>query len=415
MTDSTMPSGAAGDGRPALARCLSVSPDEFAAAYWSQRPLLSPAASLPADFADLFGAEAVDELLSTRGLRTPFLRLASQGQVLDPGRFTRSGGLGAGVADQVADDKVLAEFAAGATLVLQGLHRTWPPLVDFAQQLSTDLGHPVQVNAYVTPASNRGFDPHYDVHDVIVLQVAGAKRWTIHPPVHEHPLADQPWTDHRAAVAARAQEPPELDEVLRPGDALYLPRGWLHSAEALGDNTIHLTVGIHATTRYDVLQSLVALAADSPELRASLPLGVDAADAQSLQPDLDALVKAMTDRLGRASAADAADAVRRRIARTTRPEPVRPLAQSEAAARVTGQSVVRLRRHTHPRLTDLADGQVRVTTTTRTLRVPASCRAALELLADGLPVVVRELPGLSEADACTLVARLLREAVVVPG
>src|SRR6185312_9174244 len=113
MTDSTMPSGAAGNGRPALARCLSVSPDEFAATYWSVRPLLSPAATLPADFADLFSADAVDELIGRRGLRTPFLRLASEGSVLGSGRFTRSGGLGAGVSDQVADDKVLAEFSAG--------------------------------------------------------------------------------------------------------------------------------------------------------------------------------------------------------------------------------------------------------------------------------------------------------------
>jgi lysine-specific demethylase/histidyl-hydroxylase NO66 len=47
--------------------------------------------------------------------------------------------------------------------------------------------------------------------------------------------------------------------------------------------------------------------------------------------------------------------------------------------------------------------------------VPASCRPALEALLDGAPVVVGELPGLSEADACTLIARLLGEAVVVPG
>src|SRR4029078_4211032 len=100
MTDSTTPGGVA-DSRPALARCLSVPPAEFAATYWSLRPILSPATTLPADFADLFSADAVDELLSTRGLRTPFLRLASEGTVLGSARFTRSGGLGAGVADQV--------------------------------------------------------------------------------------------------------------------------------------------------------------------------------------------------------------------------------------------------------------------------------------------------------------------------
>ena len=388
---------------------------EFAATYWSSRPLLSPAATLPSGFADLFSPEAVDELLSRRGLRTPFLRLATEGRVLESGRFTRPGGLGAAIADQVADDKVLAEFAGGATLVLQGLHRTWPPLIDFAQQLSTDLGHPVQVNAYVTPAANRGFDPHYDVHDVLVLQVAGQKRWTIHPPVHEHPLADQPWTGHREAVAARAQEPPAIDAVLEPGDALYLPRGWLHSAQALGETTIHLTVGLHATTRYDLLQALVAQAADVPELRASLPLGLRTDRPETLQADLDATVKALSDRLTAATASDAAVAVGRRLDRTTRPEPIGPLAQATAAETAAGHTVVRLRRHNRARLVERAGDRLDLVTTTRTVTVPEGGRAAVELLLSGRPVMARELPGLDESDAVALVARLLREGVVVPG
>jgi lysine-specific demethylase/histidyl-hydroxylase NO66 len=87
-------------------------------------------------------------------------------------RYTRSGGTGALVGDQVADDRVLELFLDGHTVVLQGLHRLWPPLIDFAGALTTDLGHPVQVNAYVTPASSQGFSAHYDVHDVFVLQVS---------------------------------------------------------------------------------------------------------------------------------------------------------------------------------------------------------------------------------------------------
>jgi lysine-specific demethylase/histidyl-hydroxylase NO66 len=419
MTDTGRQSGTAESGRPALARCLSVPVEDFAATYWSARPLLSPAATLqhsaPGGFADLFSAEAVDELLSRRGLRTPFLRLATEGRVLDAGRFTRPGGLGAGIADQVADDKVLAEFAAGATLVLQGLHRTWPPLVDFAQQLATDLGHPVQINAYVTPAANRGFDPHYDVHDVLVLQIAGQKRWTIHPPVHEHPLADQPWTDHRAEVAARAEEPPAIDAVLEPGDALYLPRGWLHSAQALGETTIHLTVGMHATTRYDVVQALVALAADVPELRESLPLGLRPDHPDELQADLEATVKALADRLAAATVQDAATAVTRRLDRTTRPEPIGPLAQAVAADSAAGHTVVRLRRHSRARLRERPDHRLDIVTTTRTVTVPAGCRAAVESLLGGDPLMPRELPGLDESDAVALVARLLREGVVVPG
>src|SRR5690606_29453180 len=123
--------------------------------------------------------------------------------------------------------------ASGATIVLQGLHRTWPPRVGFTRALTRELGHPAQVNAYVTPASSRAFDAHYDVHDVFVLQIAGEKRWVIHEPVHALPFADEPWSQHADAVAVRAASDPAIDTVLRAGDALYLPRGWLHSATAL--------------------------------------------------------------------------------------------------------------------------------------------------------------------------------------
>ena len=101
--------------------------------------------------------------------------MAKNGSVLSTATFTRSGGVGAGITDQVADDKVLAQLSDGATLVLQALHRTWPPLVRFGSALAAELGHPVQINAYVTPPQNQGFSAHYDTHDVFVLQVAGTK------------------------------------------------------------------------------------------------------------------------------------------------------------------------------------------------------------------------------------------------
>ena len=112
------------------------------------------------------------------------------------------GGAGAEVADQVLDERIVGLVADGATLVLQGLHRVWPPLVDFAVRLRTDVGHPVQVNAYLTPAGNSGLATHYDTHDVFVLQVAGRKRWLVHPPVLPHPLPRQPWGGHADEVTA---------------------------------------------------------------------------------------------------------------------------------------------------------------------------------------------------------------------
>src|SRR3954465_13409229 len=167
------------DFRPALRRCTNIDPQAFAEQYWARRPLLTRAEATGNSLTDLPDLPAVDELLSTRGLRTPFLRIAKDGAVVDAKRFTSSQGAGAEGADQVSSDSVLRLFAEGGPVALQGLPRLGPPLIDFAGQLAADLGHPTQVNAYVTPPSSRGFSPHYDVHDAFVLQVAGAKHWTI--------------------------------------------------------------------------------------------------------------------------------------------------------------------------------------------------------------------------------------------
>ena len=267
------PTGPAHDGR-ALARCVA-DPDAFAAA-WGRRPLLATASELPRSFDDLLDLDGVDELLSRRGLRTPFLRMAKDGVVVDSTRFTRPGGVGAAIGDQVDDTAVTRLFADGTTIVLQALHRLWPPIIDFAGALAGELGHPIQVNAYVTPPSSRGFAAHYDIHDVFVLQLAGEKRWIVHEPVHEWPLRSQPWTQRRArGRARRGRDRADDRHGPPPGDALYLPRGFLHSAEALGDVSAHLTVGIHVVTRQALVEALLAEAEDEPGLRQALPVGID--------------------------------------------------------------------------------------------------------------------------------------------
>jgi bifunctional lysine-specific demethylase and histidyl-hydroxylase NO66 len=382
---------------------------------WGRRPLLTTAERL-AGFADLFSLEAVDELVSRRGLRTPFLRVARGGTVVPAARYTRSGGTGAQVADQVVDDRLLDLFVDGHTLVLQGLHRVWPALVDFAGQLVTDLGHPVQVNAYVTPSQSQGFSAHYDTHDVFVLQVAGEKRWRIHEPVVPSPLSDQPWTDHRAAVEERATGDAVIDTVLRPGDSLYLPRGYLHAAEALGGVTCHLTVGVHPVTRHDLLKVLIEQVARDEHLRASLPLGVDVADPADLQPDLDATVEALLGRIRSVTAAEVSTALATARLGARRPAPLGPLAQAEALHDLAPESVLAVRRHLdHVLVADGAAGAgaVSLVLPRRRIGLGATSAKAVRALLDGARLRVDELPGLEPDDALTLARRLVREGVVV--
>ncbi|MFI7324734.1 cupin domain-containing protein [Streptomyces rubiginosohelvolus] len=384
-------------------RLTGLSREEFARDVWGRTASLTRGAS---DFSDVFSPSAVDELISRRGLRTPFLRVAKDGATLPSSSFTAPAGVGATVADQLDDTALWRAFADGATLVLQALHRTWEPVADLVSGLSTELGHPVQANAYVTPPQNRGFDAHYDVHDVFVLQIEGAKRWVIHEPVLPDPLRDQPWTDHRAAVADRAAHgTPRLDTMLRPGDVLYLPRGWLHSAQAQGEVSIHLTLGVHAWTRYALAEHLTraALAAlgDDPSMRRSLPLA--GPNEPGGADGTDAVLDLVRERLlATVAEADPAPLFHRARRSQARPAPLGPVAQLAALSGLATTSPVRLRKALEPRL----EG-TRLFTRVGYLDFPEADLVPVARLLDGRVRTAGDL-GLA------LAGRLLRAGVLVP-
>lgn len=373
-------------GRPALTRLLADSADSFGEGYWAQRALLRTCAERGGDtFGDLFSLEAVDELISRRGLRTPFLRMAKNGSTLPESSFTTGGGVGAGVGDQISDDLVLAHFADGATIVLQGLHRTWSPIIALSQQLAADLGHPVQVNAYVTPQQNQGFADHYDVHDVLVLQVHGQKRWSIHEPVLRAPLRNQPWTDHKAEVERAAEREPDLDATMSPGDCLYLPRGFIHSATALGGVSIHLTIGIHGWTRHHLAEALIEGARSAMKhdeaVRASIGVGERADD---LTDDIAIARERLLEAVRRVPDEQVRGWLAARARAAQRPEPVAPLAQLAAAEELDADRVVRLREHLMLRMQRGQDGQVLVRSRAGRFGMPCAQAPVLErLVQDG--------------------------------
>lgn len=383
--------------------------------------MLTRAEKLPRDFSDLLGPAMVDEIIAERGVRTPFVRMAREGALVDRACFTRAGGFGAQMPDQIDPDGVLTEFAAGATIVLQGLHRFWPPIIDFVRGMTSDVGHPVQTNAYITPPANRGFDPHYDVHDVFVLQVSGTKRWRVHEPVHHHPLPDQPWTDHREAIAERAEDEPVVDAVLEPGDCLYLPRGWVHSAVAQGDTSIHLTVGVAPFTGHDVATAVIDALASEEDLRASLPLGLAPVDAAQTEEHtrevLEVLARLIAEKQDELSG-KAGDALATKYLDLTRPAAVRPLATLDAIAALDTDTLLQWRDGLHGSIRPASGGtgpeSVVLQLPIKSISFPASCAPALRAVLSGDPVSAGSLPGLDADDGLVVLRRLLREAVLVP-
>ena len=174
------------------------------------------------------------------------------------------------------------------TLLLINLHRLDAGIGLFCRGLTEDfrrrgvaLGKPVRANAYFTPPRAQGLEPHYDDHDVLVLQISGTKRWRIH---HEVKWPRRPMAEALPREYLKAQ-PMEL--TLAPGDVLYLPRGFVHEAAALDSASLHLTLSLHAATWADVFTRLVEM---DEALGEPLPVGFGTGDAQ-LASDKEAVAR----------------------------------------------------------------------------------------------------------------------------
>jgi bifunctional lysine-specific demethylase and histidyl-hydroxylase NO66 len=329
------------------------------------------------------------------------------GAAIDPSTWTRRARTGATHVDDVVDPaRVIDHYADGATVVLQSLHRWWPPVTALCRELELDLGHATQANAYLTPAGAAGFDPHHDTHDVFVLQLHGTKDWVLREPLVEDPLGRHR-SDHEAAAAQ-----PVIEEMrLEPGDCLYLPRGYIHSARTESGASLHLTVGVLATTAVDLLRRIVDVAAEDPRFRRPLPLhfGTDPAVAEAATKDLVAEWMSWLADLDPAPLVDDAIA---RFRRGRRPLLAGQLLDLVALDEVGDDHRVRLRPGSlwalraegERAVLDIADRQI---------SFPAPVEPALRDLLDGAVHRVGALADrMDEASRAVLVRRLVREGVL---
>jgi hypothetical protein len=335
----------------------------------------------------------VERLVCSTAIRYPAFRLVREGGQLDVGSYTRDVPWRPAFTKTVDVERVLAEWEAGATLVLQALHVNWQPLAVFCRQLEEAFGQSVQANSYYTPRGSQGFAVHHDTHDVLVLQVAGEKRWLLYDPLLELPLKHQ-----RYSKSLGDEGTPTDDLVLRAGDTLYLPRGWLHQAETSDTDSLHLTIGINAYTWLDAARAALGpLESDADLRRGVFPDRYVAAElANRLRAELDPQ--------------EVSRRRRRRFLDTRRPIREDGLTQVRALDRLDVETAVERRSSVIADLDEDGDG-VGLVFEGRELRFPEHARAEVVACFEAdEPFRPSELPGdLDEAGRLVLVRRLVRE------
>ncbi|WP_431930290.1 JmjC domain-containing protein [Micromonospora sp. RP3T] len=358
----------------------------------------------------------VDALLAEGSLRASMLSVVLAGQRQPAASYTWAGRpTQPGFSDVVRPAALTGLLDRGATVVLESLHRTSPRVGETCRRLSRELGLPVQANAYLTPAGAQGFAHHYDTHGVLIVQTYGSKTWQLSPPIVVDPLEHQPFRPQLVTEEHRRQfAEPALETVLRPGDVLWVPRGWIHNGFATDEPSLHLSLSLPSLTPYLVAGELVRSLDGDERFRRDLPwgFGQDPTRRREAVTEVIALLRNALDDLD-------PDAVADRVAQTWRGcflEPARRPVDAVLGAQVTGDTPVRTVPEAVCAVDHLPDGRVRLhlADTALLLDPPAGEWIAARLAGDtGVPWSAWDLPSeVPPVDAVALVAGLLRAGVV---
>ena len=255
-----------GSGAETLAGILEpCAPGEFLDSTWGVNFL--HVRGRAGRFAHMMPWARLSEIVSRQRLDFPRLRLVRDGKSLPVSTYLRhqTGGRQKTTIPRLKSAGLSRHLREGATLVLDAVDELSGPVEELARGLELLFRERVQVNLYAGWQTSRGFDLHWDDHDVFILQVAGRKRWRVYGQTRPFPLVND------IEKAQRPEHEPLWEGTLEDGDLLYIPRGWWHVAEPLAEPTLHLTVGVHNRTGLDFLRWLSERVRACETFRRDLP------------------------------------------------------------------------------------------------------------------------------------------------
>lgn len=262
-----------------------LAPERFLADHWGRKPVHIPAPP-GSNRQSVIGWQRLNQLLAVRGHWTPeHIKLVLNSAPVSS-EFYMDEVPGRGGVRRLADPaKVETFLAMGASLVADAVQEVAPEIRALTDALGQRLGGMAEANLYCSFQGVQAFASHCDLHEVFAIHCAGEKRWRIYANRAENPLEPLEGEGAQAQIDA-AKGPVAMDVTLRPGDLLYIPRGYFHDALASSAESLHLTISVAPHSGRLLFGLLEQMALREPAFRAYL---ADARDGQALPQQLAAL------------------------------------------------------------------------------------------------------------------------------
>lgn len=226
------------------------------------------------------GENRYDGLLTWQSLRSMIeagavpaeaLRVTKEATVVTPVFYLENG--------KVNGDKLDRLMSSGASLIIAALSPHVPALNALCTSIGDRTAETIVAGAIATRGDGGALPCHYDGNDLFIVQVEGSKRWRIYGSPVQNPVSgmDEP---------SKQQSEPVFDEVLRPGDFLFLPAGYCHQCANERELSLHLGIFFKPHTAYYAVKSLLEKLVTEEIFRRPLTRFKNSADRTVLEAEI---------------------------------------------------------------------------------------------------------------------------------
>jgi 50S ribosomal protein L16 3-hydroxylase len=214
-----------------------LTPQEFMRDYWQKKPLLVRQA-IP-DFRPPVTIRDVQTLARREEVESRLITHGERGWSLKRGPFRRLPPAAQPNWTLLVQSVDLHDDASAA-LMRQFRFISDARLDDLMISIATDGG---------------GVGPHFDSYDVFLLQGHGRRRWRTGRQADRALVPGLP-------LKILADFQPDADDILEPGDMLYLPPHVCHDGVAIGNDCMTLSIGFRVPSQATLARGLLEAAAD---------------------------------------------------------------------------------------------------------------------------------------------------------
>jgi ribosomal protein L16 Arg81 hydroxylase len=193
-------------------------------------------------FAGLIDWGMIADVVKSGSLRPDKLFVAVNRHPLQPVFYVRNG--------RIDPAKFDALVSRGAGMVVAELDEHLPALRALCDDIRGRVGERIVVNGNVSIGGSGILKLHYDCIDIVVLQIEGSKRWCI----YGSPVPDP-------VKGMKMPPPPDgepvFDEILRPGDFLFVPAGYWHVCDSPPERSLHLALCMCPPSGWEAIGNLL--------------------------------------------------------------------------------------------------------------------------------------------------------------